>query len=310
MIPTVALLAISSATIVNAQFDPNGPTQPGLPQGCVGSFPNIPDCLKYNWYLPYNDTCEPAGPHPIRGQQVYIKDQTNFCIALPNPDSIFLQNNFYSHSKLPTIVQGEGFIQAFCMGDYLTPGALPMPAGGIRSAHVVQEKDYIQIHGTLDCDRLNINCTMSAPGAYDDGGQYDNVGFRTCGKSPYSGVDASASGNPGMHDYVQMAGNGIFCMRVCIKDTLHGGVCDVLRDTAGCTAVMGVTFEKPGFTYLNNLTGVSNTVSVSLPPVATKTLSGTTGTKGPATHIEAASGTVTITISLLLVIVTFSYLFL
>ncbi|KAI9335303.1 hypothetical protein BDR26DRAFT_866075 [Obelidium mucronatum] len=259
-------------TSVFAQWDPLGPTQPGLPQGCVGSFPNITLCLERNWHLgDLKDRCAPPLPHPISGQQVYIKDPTNFCINLPDPDSIFLQNNFYNVSKLPTIVQAEGFIRSFCMGNYLPPGSLRLPAGGIRSAHVVKNRDYIQIHGTLDCDRLNINCTMSAPGAYDDAGQYDNVGFQTCGKSPYSGVDASPGGNPGMFDYVEMAGNGIFCMRVCIAGTLNGGVCDILQDTAGCTKLMGVTFEKTGFTYLDNLTGFSSTATVSLPPLATKT---------------------------------------
>ncbi|KAI9335305.1 hypothetical protein BDR26DRAFT_866077 [Obelidium mucronatum] len=290
MASTTFIAIVVSAFLVQAQFDPNGPTQPGLPKGCIGSFPNIPDCLKYNWYLPYTDPCIPPLPHPISGQQVYIKDATNFCINLPDPDSIFLQNNFYNHSKLPTIVQGEGFVRSFCMGDYLPPGSLRLPAGGIRSAHVVQNKDYIQIHGTLDCARLNINCTMSAPGAYDDGGQYDNVGFQTCGKSPYSGVDASAGGNPGMHDYVEMAGNGIFCMRVCIAGTLHGGVCDVLQDTAGCTKLMGVTFEKTGFTYLNNLTGVSTTASVSLPPSGTTRTSTTTTTTSATPTKTASSG--------------------
>ncbi len=87
-----------------------------------------------------------------------------------------------------------------------------MPAGGIRSAHVIKGasksgKRYIQISGTMDCEALGINCTSSAPGAYDDGGQYDNVPFINCGKEPYSGVDASR--HPGWPDYVEQAGNGM-----------------------------------------------------------------------------------------------------
>ena len=90
-----------------------------------------------------------------------------------------------------------------------------MPKGGIRSAHVIKGvskngKKYVQISGTMDCGALGINCTASAPGAYDDGGQYDTAPFINCGKEPYSGVDMSASANPGMPDYNEQAGNGTF----------------------------------------------------------------------------------------------------
>ncbi len=98
------------------------------------------------------------------------------------------------------------------MGDYKTPGALSLPAGGIRAAHVIKGvhpngKRYMEISGYLDCDVLKINCTASAPGAYDDGGQYDSVSYRNCGKEPYSGVDANK--HPTFKDYNEQAGNGI-----------------------------------------------------------------------------------------------------
>lgn len=62
-----------------------------------------------------------------------------------------------------------------------------MPAGGIRSANVVKAvhtngKSYMQISGTMDCVALGVNCEQSKPGAYDDGGQYDSVGYVNCGK--------------------------------------------------------------------------------------------------------------------------------
>ncbi|KAJ3022511.1 UNVERIFIED_CONTAM: hypothetical protein HDU68_009063 [Siphonaria sp. JEL0065] len=138
---------------------------------------------------------------------------------------------------------------------------------------------YMQIHGTLDCKALNINCTMSAPGAYDDGGQYDNAPYKSCGKEPYSGVDSSEKGNAGFVNYVEMAGNGLFCMRVCEAGTMvPGGVCDVTLDTAGCTALMGVQFED-GFSYKDESTGVVTTTSIFLPPLPSST---TTSTKATA----------------------------
>jgi hypothetical protein len=102
-------------------------------------------------------------------------------------------------------------LQSFCVGNYLTPGALPMPAGGVTAAHVVRNvhpngKRYIEISGYMNCDALKVNCTSSIPGEYNDGGQYDAVSFRQCGKSPYSGVDASK--HPGFIDYNHQAGNG------------------------------------------------------------------------------------------------------
>ena len=45
---------------------------------------------------------------------------------------------FYNQGKYPTIVSGEGYVKAFCIGEYLTPGALYMNADAIKSAHVVQ----------------------------------------------------------------------------------------------------------------------------------------------------------------------------
>ncbi|KAJ3065196.1 hypothetical protein HDU98_011416 [Podochytrium sp. JEL0797] len=211
-----------AAILCIAQFTPGGQTQPGLPAGCVGSYPNITICKANNWYIATPDPCYPLTTIPMPGQQVYIKDELNFCINLPNPNSIFLQNNFYNAvpPTLPTIVQAEGFVQSFCMGSYLTPGALPMPQYAIRSAHVVQKYApafglYYQIWGSMDCGRLNINCTMSAPGAYDDGGQYDDGAYKSCGKEPYSGVDSTA--NPGMVHYVEMADLGSLLHPTLIK---------------------------------------------------------------------------------------------
>lgn len=75
------------------------------------------------------DKCAPMGPYPVSGQQVYIKDPLNFCINLPDPDSPTLKKLYYSQGKLPTIVQAEGYVRAFCTGDYMSPGALKLADG-------------------------------------------------------------------------------------------------------------------------------------------------------------------------------------
>ncbi|KAJ3357011.1 hypothetical protein HDU83_009181 [Entophlyctis luteolus] len=191
---------------------------------------------------------------------VYIKDEVNFCINLPNPNSTVLKNNYYLKGLLPTIVQAEGYVQSYCYGSYLPNASLPLPEGAIRSAHVLKNTTvsglgYYQVHGVMDCDILQINCTQSYPGAYDDGGQCekttfcapkivpyvllskdDDGAYSSCGKEPYSGVDTTTNGNPGFPHYVEQvcfirvfpvfpdvvkAGDSTFCMRVC-ESTAQG----------------------------------------------------------------------------------------
>jgi hypothetical protein len=58
--------------------------------------------------------------------------------------------------------------------------------------------------------------------------------YRYCGKSPYSGVDASK--HPGYPSYNEQAGNGIFCMRICQGGLGTGDACTAKLDTAGCVS--------------------------------------------------------------------------
>jgi hypothetical protein len=220
------------------------------PPGCTGpAFPDSNVCLAMNWDLGAEavDKCAPLGPYPVSGQQVYIQDPLNFCIMLPDPDSEYLKQNYYSKGLKPTIVQAEGYVRAFCSGEYKTPGALSLPKGGITSANVLQGtypngKDYMQISGFMNCDALNINC---GTGLYDDGGQYDAVTYRNCGKEPYSGVDGSKHSK--FPEYIEQAGNGQYCMRVCVKGQQESDPCNVKWDTKGCAETMNLVIEN-GFT--------------------------------------------------------------
>jgi hypothetical protein len=125
-----------------------------------------------NWDLGAEavDKCAPLGPYP--GQQVELLHY-----ATRSGQRISEKQNYYSKGLKPTIVQAEGYVRAFCSGEYKTPGALSLPKGGITSANVLQGtypngKDYMQISGFMNCDALNINC---GTGLYDDGGQYAEV---------------------------------------------------------------------------------------------------------------------------------------
>ena len=246
---STTFLSLSTAAAFLVSLSSAQPPAVTYPPGCVeATFPDSQECIAKNWYLgpQARDRCAPVGPYPIAGMQVYIQDATNFCIMLPDPDSDYLKRMVYGGGLQPTILQGVGYGRAFCMGSYRTPGkcihistippilpkptdaysnlneyvgALPLPAGGVRSAHVIKGasksgKKYIQISGVFDCEALGVNCTASAPGTYDDGGQYDNVPFINCGKEPYSGVDASR--HPAWPDYVEQAGNGTFLISLSI----------------------------------------------------------------------------------------------
>ncbi|KAI9348931.1 hypothetical protein DFJ73DRAFT_834299 [Zopfochytrium polystomum] len=281
------------------------PTTDPDPRICQGSFHNGG-----------SDPCKPPDSSLSNGillnQMVYIKDPTNFCLLLPNDQSKYLKNWYYGgngNPKPPSIVQAEGFVQSFCAGSYKPDKSRTLPVGGIRSAHVVVNfttsgARFIQISGTMDCGVLNINCQQSSPGAFDDGGQYDTSTFAQCGKEPYSGVDPS-SPNPNtpfstFNQYVEKAGDGIYCMRICEgPDSSYGlgdplgpnarthAPCDSSQDTKGCEFWNANTGD--GFDMIDVVTGQSQTFSVSLPPITTSTTSTSSAAKTSAT-VTTGSG--------------------
>ncbi|KAJ3043211.1 hypothetical protein HDV00_005531 [Rhizophlyctis rosea] len=272
------------------------PTQKGQPASAIptSSVPNATECELKNWNLGGAvDPNAPPKPWPVAGEQVYIADELNFCLNLPNPDNAYLKYFYYSQGKKPSIVEAEGYIQSFCVGNYTTPGGKPMPKGGITAAHVENHlnnpngKRYIQITGRMDCNVLNINCIGSAPGAYDDGGQFDDVPFNNCGKEPYSGTDSSK--HAGLVHYVEQAGDGIFCMRICDGEQQLGDPCNVKNDTAGCFATMGMV-DRSGFSYWDAATGF---VRNSTPTVENVTATTTTTTQSLTTGTAASSPTST-----------------
>ncbi|KAI9353564.1 hypothetical protein BDR26DRAFT_848806 [Obelidium mucronatum] len=224
----------------------------------TSAYPDSAYCESKNWDLGENS--DPSPGLKLDGQQVYIKDQFNFCINLPDPYSPFLQERFGGR---PTIVQAEGYVRAFCVGANVPDGAVKMPEGAIISAHVVKnfgtdKKRYMQIWGKMNCNALNINCQQSYEGAYDDGGQYDSVPYRNCGKEPYSGVHAYLQGNGDSKEgarfdkYVEQAGDGVFCMRVCEGGMEESDPCNAKYDTKGCKFTMGISdysLMKDGYSF-------------------------------------------------------------
>lgn len=250
------LLLLTECMSQVISYPPYPASQQIFPPECNGQsqFPSSELATLKNYYDANRpiDPCEPRplATRPAIGQQVYLQDPLNFCIVLPNPYAKSIADIYNSGNK-PTIVQGEGYLQSYCLGSYLTPGAWPLPTGAIKSARVltgrINNQNYIQISGKMNCDALNMNCVSAD---YSDGGQYDTAPYINFGKSPFSGVDTSKNVN--MPVYNMQAGNGIFCMRVCEAGP-SGGMqledpCNVKNDTAGCHYTMNITtFELEGF---------------------------------------------------------------
>lgn len=198
------------ATAAAQTYPPWPESQQQFPAGCgnASHYPDSNEAAAFGYNNPRRavDACAPLGARPAVGQQVYISDPLNFCILLPNPHAAPMAA-FYAAGKLPSILDGEGYTQSFCVGR-LSNGGWAMPKGGIISAHVltgvINNQPYTQISGLLNCDALNINCDGN-----NDSGQYDTAPFANYGKEPYSGVDTAL--NPGRTVFNQQAGNGIFC---------------------------------------------------------------------------------------------------
>ncbi|KAJ3284291.1 hypothetical protein HDU79_008309 [Rhizoclosmatium sp. JEL0117] len=266
------------ATVASAQ-------EPGLPAGCVGSYPDPLYCSdKGGWFNPNPDKCFPLDGNPRPSEKVYIQDESNFCLNLPNRNSVYLNQAYYSQGRKPTIVDAEGYVQSYCVGG-VPPGALPMPAGAIQAAHVIKNftipgQRYMQIWGYLNCDPLNIECAGTAADPFYGAGQYDSGAFEHCGKEPYSGVNQDK--NPGFSVYYMKAGSvgdrPGFCMRVCEGDHGVGMPCDISspgQDVKGCATVMpGLVFNE-GFSFMDVANQVVTTVTKDVP---TTTLASTSNT--------------------------------
>jgi hypothetical protein len=115
-------------------YPPWPASQQRFPEGCrnQSTFPDSNEATRTNYNDPNRapDPCAPLGPRPAIGQQVYIQDPVNFCIVLPDPNTGFI-SDIYKAGNQPTILDGEGYLQSFCLGDHLSPGAFPLPTGAI-----------------------------------------------------------------------------------------------------------------------------------------------------------------------------------
>ncbi|KAJ3095480.1 hypothetical protein HDU96_001156 [Phlyctochytrium bullatum] len=120
------------------------------------------------------------------GKVVQIIDPTSFCLLLPAKPGI-------------TIGESEGSAVSKCTGNAGTLGAQRIPAGAVRSAHVVKTPSIIQVTGRIDLvGALQVN-------PRDGGGQYDDASW---GIEPLSACQ-------GYDRYVEIVGGDVYCLRCC-----------------------------------------------------------------------------------------------
>lgn len=126
------LFALVSSQIIS--YPPWPASLQRFPPNCrnQSTFPDSDEATRTNYFAPNRpeDPCAPLGPMPAIGQQVYIQDPINFCIVLPNPYAGTIAD-IYAAGRLPTILDGEGYLQSFCLGSHMSPGAWPLPTGAI-----------------------------------------------------------------------------------------------------------------------------------------------------------------------------------
>ncbi|KAK4053633.1 hypothetical protein OIO90_003872 [Microbotryomycetes sp. JL221] len=180
-------------------------------------------------------TTYPPPSYTGMGRRVQLISSDNFCLLAP-PDPT-KQN----------LVDAEADAVAYCLGQAFND-TRPMPDYFIETAHFRRTPDYVQISGTYQWTRLNIN-----PG--DSGGEYDNKG--PSGQGNPVGADVAGSFQPNSTSIAgafaqfmgggDIPGYGSFCLRACTGENA-ASYCQHQYDLMGCLWTMPGDYTEPGFT--------------------------------------------------------------
>ncbi|ORY51763.1 hypothetical protein BCR35DRAFT_310678 [Leucosporidium creatinivorum] len=158
------------------------------------------------------------------GKQAQIIGADNFCLYMP-PDP-----------TTENLVEAEAVAVAYCFNPY--NDTRPMPDGFITTAHFRNTSDYVQVTGTYDWTRMNLN-------PYDCGGEYDNHGAEGVGNP----VGAHIDGGDNWAEFMggcDTPGVRQFCIRSCHGDNSY----PYCRNTfdLGCLWTMPGDYTEEGFT--------------------------------------------------------------
>jgi len=221
----LAVAAISSIVLVNAQLDPADPT------------PLVDKHYAYPSGIPYQVDYNTAA---LRGPQVGY----NICNSTTENQDSMCQTSFVNHiddfclwappKPNSTIGDTEGQEVAWCTKP--GHGTRLIPAGALQGVQLIKTPNYVQIAGFIDQTLVNI-------AASDFGGELDPHGAdlrgNPLGGLMYSNVFPSNGGNNNSYQQVSdwtnfMGGNG-FCLKVCDPAGQNQqALCQNIYDRLGC----------------------------------------------------------------------------
>jgi len=151
-------------------------------------------------------------------QNLYLNSVSDFCLwGPPDPNSV--------------IGATEQIVVSWCTKP--GRGTRLIPPGALKSVHFVQTPDYIQITGTGDFTKLNIQ-------AGDAGGELDPHGPDGFG-NPHGGLVFSNVWNNGtndlgeqIHEWTSFMADQQFCIRACKAGPQDAALCQHIYDVMGC----------------------------------------------------------------------------
>ncbi|SCV72963.1 BQ2448_6888 [Microbotryum intermedium] len=225
----IALLATSATLMAQAQnavypqptnIAGTGPKPPNVTSSATGTWPTPTASVKDG-----NGVLVPPASETGLGRQAHVRSPTDFCLFMPlNPVT-------------ENLVDAEADAVAYCFN--AVNGTRPMPDGFVQTSHFRKTADYVQVSGTYDWRKMNLN-------PYDCGGEYDNHG-------------PSGEGNPvgaainGGQDFFQFLGScdtvgvGQFVIRSCFGPSSYP-YCKNMYDLMGSLWVAPGDYREPGFT--------------------------------------------------------------
>ncbi|BGP15550.1 hypothetical protein JCM10213_001359 [Rhodosporidiobolus nylandii] len=161
----------------------------------------------------YND-CTNYGASPNANcQTAHINSLDDFCLFAPPQPGV-------------TVGDSERYEVAWCTRT--DRAARLIPKGAIKSAHLIRTPHYIQITGTGDFTKMNIQ-------AGDAGGELDPHGADGLG-NPIGGVVLSEY--PGqltqIKEWHQFISSDEFCIRACLPGPDAARWCQHIYDVMGC----------------------------------------------------------------------------
>ncbi|SCZ94807.1 BZ3500_MvSof-1268-A1-R1_Chr12-1g03671 [Microbotryum saponariae] len=225
----MTLLAVSSTLMVQAQnavypqptdIAGTGPKPPAVQSPAIGTWatPSAPVTDGNGVHVP------PASETGL-GRQAHVRSPTDFCLFMP-PDPV-----------TENLVDAEADAVAYCFN--AVNGTRPMPDGFVQTAHFRKTADYVQVSGTYDWRKMNLN-------PYDCGGEYDNHGPSGKGNPVGAAID-------GGQDFFQFLGScdtvgvGQFVIRSCFGSRSYP-YCRNTFDLMGSLWVAPGEYREPGFT--------------------------------------------------------------